>query len=74
MQRVRHDFQRRDFAVYLGARFAEQLFQAFLDRADQDFAPALGLENDVVVQQKDAGFFVSAGLAHKDVIPHIVQK
>ena len=74
MQRARHDFQREDSAVYLRARFAEQLFQAFLNRADQDFAPALWAENDVLVQQKDAGLFVSAGLAHKVIMPRSVWK
>ena len=55
---VGHDLQGQDLGFEIGGRPADDPDEPIADRADQDLAAFLGTLDQVVVDEKDAGFFV----------------
>ena len=58
VQMVGHDLQGQDLGFEIGGRPADDPDEPIADRADQDLAAFLGTLDQVVVDEKDAGFFV----------------
>lgn len=74
MQVIRHDLHGKNFAVEFGEGISDNLLQAFFECSDQDFSPAFGTPDQVIVAEKDAGFFVLIGLWHTNNITQSVLK
>jgi hypothetical protein len=56
---VGHDLQGQDLGLEIGGRLADDPDEPIADRADQDLAAPLGTLDQVVVDEKDAGFFAN---------------
>ena len=70
MHVVRHYLKSQNFRIYLRSYIADHFFESDLERTFQYRPPPLGTEDDVVVQEKHACFFVSVWLAHLCVWLH----
>jgi hypothetical protein len=54
MQVVRHDLQRQDFGFHFGSGLADDLYETFLERTDQNPAPAIVAPDQMIVDQEDS--------------------
>ena len=66
MEMIGQDFERQYLALQRGRSFVDQLVQTCFQSIHQDFAPPFGTPDQVVVDEKHAGFFGVVHLFHRE--------